>query len=109
MSTEQSQLLEAIKNLEKEIVLHSKEDGKLRNAFQQLDSLLTYSKVSHSSYYPIWWDCREVKDRAKDRGIKISEYVADEILQKAIDEHDPNVGLNWSIIDEMTDLFVEKQ
>lgn len=103
MLINREQLYEAIENLEQEIMSHTKADGKLRSAFQNLNSLLNYSKISHDAFYPIWWDYRDIKYRAKDKGIKISETVAKEILELAIERHDPNIGLNWGIIDKITE------
>ena len=109
MFTDEKQLRDAINNLEREIMSHTKVDGKLRSAFQNVSSILTYSKITHDAFYPIWWDYREVKSRAKERGLKINADEAREILEMALKGYNHDEGLNWSMIDEITDLFVEKR
>ena len=52
------------------------------------------------------WHVDDVKMRAEERGIDLSEQQALEILQQIDKGKDASVGINWDVIDIVTDMYL---
>lgn len=49
----------------------------------------------------ITWSTLDVHFVASDLGIKLSDSEARDILKRAYENHDANVGINWSVLEEL--------
>ena len=54
------------------------------------------------------WHVDDVKMRAEERGIDLSEQQALEILQQIDKGKDASVGINWDVIDIVTDMYLSQ-
>ena len=48
------------------------------------------------------WSHMDILDRAEERGIKISEERAKEIIREVNSRQDASIGINWDVIDSLT-------
>jgi len=46
------------------------------------------------------WDLQDIKDRAKEMGVKLKHVEAADILFRLLHKHDASVGINWDVIEE---------
>ena len=51
----------------------------------------------------ITWHIEDVIYRGKERGITITEEEAIDILDTLKNNHDSTIGINWDVIDDVTD------
>ena len=51
----------------------------------------------------VTWHIEDVIYRGKERGITITEEEAIDILDTLKDNHDSTIGINWDVIDAVTD------
>lgn len=54
------------------------------------------------------WSTIDIIDRAKDRGLKVTDEQAKEILNTIIRKHDAELGINWDVIDAHTDFYLNQ-
>ena len=54
------------------------------------------------------WQVEDVTQQAADRGIKISEDEAQEIIERMEDKHDCSIGITWDTIDYYLDMYLEE-
>jgi len=54
----------------------------------------------------ITWHVKDVIYRGKERGITITEEKAVDILHDLKDNHDSTIGINWDVIDDVTDIHL---
>lgn len=57
----------------------------------------------NKDFISIEWHIEDVKSRAKERGIKVTDAQSREILEYIERKHDANIGVNWEVIDIWTD------
>ena len=55
----------------------------------------------------ILWHTTDIIDRAKERGIDLSIQDAKQILKNLDRNHDATIGINWGVIDFVTDNYIE--
>ena len=55
-----------------------------------------------------FWHKDDIKFRALDRGILLSDEKVDGIADLIVRRHDANEGINWTTIDIITDIYLEK-
>lgn len=55
-----------------------------------------------------FWHKDDIKLRALDRGILLSDEKIDGIANLLVKRHDANEGINWTTIDIITDIYLEK-
>jgi len=62
--------------------------------------------INNGKAIAILWYSDDIKDRAKDRGIAISDSDARKILSTLERGHDAELGICWDTIDVTTDLHL---
>jgi len=55
----------------------------------------------------ITWHIEDVIYRGKERGINLTEEEAADILHYMDRKHDANIGINWDVIDVVTDFHLD--
>lgn len=106
MNKQTQNIIKALDRLERIMISVSYQP--LRKAFQELNMLLCHSQVVDEKIHTIKWNINDVIERGKARDVKLTETTAHEILDIAIQKHDPNIGINWNVIDEITDNVLKK-
>lgn len=51
------------------------------------------------------WQVADVIDRCKERGLKINEEQAEEVIEGMNSRKDATIGLNWDVMDAHIDFF----
>jgi hypothetical protein len=65
--------------------------------------------ANNPDYMAIWWHIDDVKSRAEEDGIKLTDDEAREILLLAKDDHDCNYGITWETFDDYIQDMVLKR
>jgi len=53
-------------------------------------------------FIAIRWNVTDVIDRANDKGLAVTEELAERILDSLVANHDAEIGINWEVIDITT-------
>ena len=57
----------------------------------------------------IIWSTEDVLHQAKEKGVKLTEDEANEILLHMERKHDADIGISWSTIDDYIDDLVDER
>lgn len=77
------------------------EEGIIPEQFR--NESLNLASDHFNGYISIGWDIEDIKDRASDKGIKLTDEQAHNILDIAYKRFDANIGINWDVIDTYID------
>lgn len=62
-----------------------------------------------AGYIPILWHRDDIKSRAEDKGIELSNDQTDEVIKLIVKNHDCNIGINWEVIDIVTSMVINNK
>ena len=68
---------------------------------------LTRRRNPMNNKIQITWHIEDVIYRGKERGINLTEEEAIDILDTLKDNHDSTIGINWDVIDDVTDFRLD--